>query len=170
MYWWLPTDERSATSVYLVCHPLQLCTGILGLLLLRLICHCRTIPACVMKWLSERMCFRASLFPMLSTQEVESQPRMACSYNILLQTARPSTLCTVLMFQHHGPLFDLWFEEDFTIIFADIKTQEHKHICVIANQDTFAIHCRMSGCLYHHDSCITIGMTCLASNVFRALT
>ena len=105
VYWWLPTGERSATSVYLVCHPLQLCTGILGLLLLRLICHCRTIPACVMKWLSERMCFRGSLFPMLSTQEVESQPRMACSYNILLQTARPSTLCTVLMFQHHGPLF-----------------------------------------------------------------
>ncbi len=28
VYWWLPTDERSATSVYLVCHPLQLCTGI----------------------------------------------------------------------------------------------------------------------------------------------
>ena len=105
VYWWLPTDERSPTSVYLVCHPLQLCTGILGLLLLRLICHCRKIPACVMKWLSERMCFRASLFPMLSTREIVSQPRMACSNNILLQTARPSTLCTVFMFQHHGPLF-----------------------------------------------------------------
>ena len=105
VYWWLPTDERSATSVYLVCHPLQLCTGILGLLLLRLICHCRKIPARVMKWLSERMSFRASPFPMLSTREVVSQPRMACSNNILLQTARPSTLCTVLMFQHHGPFF-----------------------------------------------------------------
>ena len=42
---------------------------------------------------------------MLSTREVVSQPRMACSNNILLQTARPSTLCTVFMFQHHGPLF-----------------------------------------------------------------
>ena len=105
MYWCLPTDERSPTSVYLVCHPLQLCTCILGLLLLRLICHCRKIPTCVMKWLSERTTFRASLFPMLSTREVVSQPRMACSNNILLQTARPSTLCTVFMFQHHGPLF-----------------------------------------------------------------
>ena len=79
VYWWLPTDERSPTSVYLVCHPLQLCTGILGLLLLRLICHCRKIPACVMKWLSERMCFRASLFPMLSTREVVSQPELGRS-------------------------------------------------------------------------------------------
>ena len=105
VYWWLPTDETSATSVYLVCHTLQLCTGVQGLLLMRFICHCRKIPACVMKWLSERMCFRASLFPMLSTQEIVSEPRMACSNNILLQTARPSTLCTVLMFQHHGPLF-----------------------------------------------------------------
>ena len=41
---------------------------------------------------------------MLSSQEIVSEPRMACSNNILLQTARPSTLCTVLMFQHHGPL------------------------------------------------------------------
>ena len=51
-----------------------------------------------------------------------------------------------------------------------MKTQEHKHICVIASQDTFARHCSMSGCLYDQDSCITIGMTCLASNVFQALT
>ena len=51
-----------------------------------------------------------------------------------------------------------------------MKTQEHKHICLIASQDTFARHCSMSGCLYDQDSCITIGMTCLASNVFQALT
>ena len=127
-----------------------------------------------MKWLSERMCFRASLFPMLSTQEIVSQPRIACSNNILLQTACPSTLCTVLMFQYHGPLFvpdeNSWFEEDFTIIFFDMKTQEHKHICVVASQDTFERHCSMSGCLYDQDSCITIGMTCLACNVSQALT
>ena len=42
---------------------------------------------------------------MLSTREDVSQPSMACSNNILLQTARPSTLCTVFKFQHHGPLF-----------------------------------------------------------------
>ena len=43
----------------------------------------RKIPFCFMKWLSERMCFRASPFPMLDTREVVSQPRMACSNNIL---------------------------------------------------------------------------------------
>ena len=40
---------------------------------------CRKIPACVMKWLSERMCFRAS-----PTREVVSQPRMACSTNTIV--------------------------------------------------------------------------------------
>ena len=39
VYWWLPSDESAATSIYIVCHPLHLCTGILVLLLLRLICH-----------------------------------------------------------------------------------------------------------------------------------
>ena len=65
---------------------------------------------------------------------------------------------------------DLWFDEDFTIIFFDMKTQEHKHICVIANQDSFARHCSMFGCLYDQDSCITIDMTCLASILFQAVT
>ena len=52
----LPSDERSATPVYLVCHPLQLCTGILRLLLLRrfdmspsVAFSCRKIPACVVR-------------------------------------------------------------------------------------------------------------------------
>ena len=173
VYWWLPTDERSATSVYLVCHPLQLCTGVQGLLLLRFICHCRNSPACVMKLLSERMCFRASLFPMLSTQEIVSEPRMACSNNILLQTSQHSlhSLDVPASWAIICSGGDLWFEEDFTIIFFDMKTQEHMlHICVIASQDTFARHCSMSGCLYDQDSCITIGMMCLASNVFQALT
>ena len=35
----LPSDESAAISIYLVCHPLHLCTGILVLLLLRLICQ-----------------------------------------------------------------------------------------------------------------------------------
>ena len=37
VYWWLPSDESAAISIYLVCHPPHLCTGILVLLLLRLI-------------------------------------------------------------------------------------------------------------------------------------
>ena len=39
VYWWLPSDESAATSICLVCRPLHLCTGILVLLLLRLICQ-----------------------------------------------------------------------------------------------------------------------------------
>ena len=39
VYWWLPSDESAAISIYLVCHPLYLCTGLLVLLLLRLICQ-----------------------------------------------------------------------------------------------------------------------------------
>ena len=27
VYWWLPSDESAATSIYLVCHPLHLSTG-----------------------------------------------------------------------------------------------------------------------------------------------
>ena len=42
---------------------------------------------------------------MLNIREVVSQPRMAYSNDIVLQTARPSTLCTFLMFQYHGPFF-----------------------------------------------------------------
>ena len=38
VYWWLYSDESAAISIYLVCHPLHLCTGILVMLLLRLIC------------------------------------------------------------------------------------------------------------------------------------
>ena len=37
VYWWLPSDESAA--IYLVCHPLHLCTGTLVLLLLRLVCQ-----------------------------------------------------------------------------------------------------------------------------------
>ena len=66
---------------------------------------CRKTSACVPKCLSVRICFRASPFPMLNTREVVSQPRMAWANNILLQTARPSTLCTYLMFQHRGLFF-----------------------------------------------------------------
>ncbi len=37
---WLPSDESAATSlIYLVCHSMHLCTGIVVLLLLRLICQ-----------------------------------------------------------------------------------------------------------------------------------
>ena len=39
VYWWLPSVESAAISIYLVCHPLHLCTGILVLRLLRLICQ-----------------------------------------------------------------------------------------------------------------------------------
>ena len=39
VYWWLPSDESAAISIHLVCHPLHLCTVILVLLLLRLICQ-----------------------------------------------------------------------------------------------------------------------------------
>ena len=39
MYWWLPSGESAAISIYIVHHPLHLCTGILVLLLLRLICQ-----------------------------------------------------------------------------------------------------------------------------------
>ena len=43
---------------------------------------------------------------MLNTREVGSQPSMAWANNIiLLQTARPSTLCAYLMFQHRGLFF-----------------------------------------------------------------
>ena len=66
---------------------------------------CRNTSACVMKCLSERICFKASPFPMLNTREVVSPPRMAWANNILRQTARPSTLCTYLMFQHRGLFF-----------------------------------------------------------------
>ena len=62
-----------------------------------------------------------------------------------------------------------WFEEDFTRIFFDMKTQNDKQICVIANQDRFARHCRFYACLYNQDICITTGMTCWASNVFQAV-
>ena len=39
VYWWLPSDDSAAISIYLVCHPLHVCTGILVMLLLRLICQ-----------------------------------------------------------------------------------------------------------------------------------
>ena len=51
-----------------------------------------------------------------------------------------------------------------------MKTQKHKQIRVIANQGSFARHCRLYSCLYDQDICITLGMTCFASNVFPALT
>ena len=57
-----------------------------------------------------------------------------------------------------GP--DLWFEEDFARIFLDMKTQKHKQIHVIANQGSFARHCRVYSCLYDQDICITLDMTC----------
>ena len=37
VYWWLPAEEIAAISIYLVCHALHLCTGIIVLLLMRLI-------------------------------------------------------------------------------------------------------------------------------------
>ena len=37
--YWLPSDESAPISMYIVCHPLHLCEGILVLLLLRLICQ-----------------------------------------------------------------------------------------------------------------------------------
>ena len=37
--YWLPSDESASISMYIVCHPLHLCAGILVLLLLRLICQ-----------------------------------------------------------------------------------------------------------------------------------
>ena len=40
VYWWLPSDESAGTSIYLVCHLLHLCTGILVLLLLRYVSEC----------------------------------------------------------------------------------------------------------------------------------
>ena len=66
---------------------------------------CRKISAFVMKWLSERMCLRASPFPMMNTREVVSQPMMAWANNRWLKTARSSILCTYLMFQHRGLFF-----------------------------------------------------------------
>ena len=63
----------------------------------------------------------------------------------ILQTARPSTLCTYLMFQHRGLFFvpDLMSglkktsqESSLTMM----KTQMYKQIRGIANQGSFARH------------------------------
>ena len=81
MYGWVPFDESAATSVYLVCHPLQLCTGIGPTMAASpaldmsasVTFSCGNTSACVMKWLSERMCFRASTFSMLKNKLFHSQ-------------------------------------------------------------------------------------------------
>ena len=116
------------------------------------------------------MCFRPSPFPMLITREVASQPRQQqlvanCTSQHYLHIIDVPASCSLLC---SGS--DLWFEEDFTRIFRDIKTQKHQQTSVIANQDSFARHCRLYSCLYDQDICITLVMTCLASNVFQALT
>ena len=108
---------------------------------------CGKTSACVMKCLSERICFRASPFPMLNTREVASQPRMAWANNIIVANctsqhslhildvpASWTVLCS-------GP--DLWFEEDFARIFHDMQIQKHKQIRVIANKGNFARHCKL---------------------------
>ena len=51
-----------------------------------------------------------------------------------------------------------------------MKTQKCKQIRGIANQGSFARHCRLYSCLYDQDICINLDMTCIAFNVFQALT
>ena len=135
---------------------------------------CTKTSACVMKSLSERICFRASPFPMLNTREVVLQPRMAWANNIIVAHCTSQHSLHILDVPASWALLcsgsDLWFEEDCTRIFLDMKTQKHKQIRVIANQGSFAIHCRLYSCLYDQDICITLGMTCFASNVVQALT
>ena len=135
---------------------------------------CRKTSACVMKCLSELICFRASHFPMLHTRYVVSQPMMAWANNIIVANCASQYYLHILDVPASWPLLcsgpDLWFEENFTRISIDMKTQKHKQIRVIAKQSSFARHCRLYSCLYDQDICITLGMTSFASNVFQTLT
>ena len=137
VYWWLaPFWWIAATSVYLVCHPLHLCTGILGLLLLRLICQ-RVYHSPVGRFQHAlwsgcqdecshdeypRSCITAE--GGMSKQQIVANCTSQHSLHILDVSASWALL-------YSGP--DMWFDEDLTIILLDLKTQNHKQIRVIAN-------------------------------------
>ena len=108
---------------------------------------CRKTSACVMKCLSERIyalervlshaeytrsCITAE--DGMGKQHIVANCTSQHSLHILDVPASWTLLCS-------GP--DLWFEEDFTRIFLDMITQKHKEIRVIANQGSFARHCRL---------------------------
>ena len=67
-------------------------------------CSCRKIPACFVKCMVVKMCLIASSLRVLNTGKV-IEPWIAFTNNIVLQTVRPNTLCTNLMFQHRGFIF-----------------------------------------------------------------
>ena len=71
VYWWLPSDESSAIPIYLVYMHTSAASPALYMSA-NVAFSCRKASACVMKCLLERICFRASPFPMLNTPEVVS--------------------------------------------------------------------------------------------------
>ena len=90
---------------------------------------CRNTSACVMKCLSERICIGASPFfhaeyprscitsdDGMSKQHIVANCTSQHSLHIFDVPASWTLLCP-------GPV--LWFEEDFTRIFLDMKTQKH---------------------------------------------
>ena len=95
---------------------------------------------------------------------------MAWANNIIVANCASQYYLHILDVPASWPLLcsgpDLWFEEDFTRISIDMKTQKHKQIRVIAKQSSFARHCRLYSCLYDQDICITLGMTSSSSSSF----
>ena len=130
----------------------------------------RKTSACIMKCLSERICFRASPFPMPNTRKVVSQPRMARANNILLQTSRPSTLWTYLMFQHRGLIFVPGLTSGMKKTSQESSlTWKHRSTSRSVSSPARVVSQIVQLYLYQ-DICIPHGMTCFASNVFQALT